>query len=510
MKRPIVSLLILIAAVVIGAAGVSAQFIPTGMQESLDMINSMYGTNYACTPCHGSAGPPLNGYGQAFVNAGGNPFLGDISANRAALRAIQPLDSDSDGFSNIAEINARTLPGDPASRPLSSLIMPRPVSGQQAVAAPTSTAAFTNADPIKSIPFGFGSLATGGTTFDLQVKLAAFNGPVDIYLAIQAPLVLGPELFVVSAGGVGPISQVGLSPWIANTTAATDTTFFTNLPVSNLAEGVYRFFLAVTPAGNPATFYIWASDFKVGKTLSTATFLNGSQMVPPVTTTGQGVGTMDVNLITGALSSQIDFSGLSGASTAAHIHQGAAGNPLGPIVIPFEGGQAVTTGTWRAPAGSALTLDRVAALMNDQLYYVVHSQANPGGEIRGQIIFPDVITTTLSGAEMVPPVATSGRATGTLTVNLVTGVTSGQVTFSGLSGTATAAHIHVGSVGTPLGTIIVNLAGGAGSTSGTWAVPAGTILTAAQVSALLNDGLYYVIHSSANPGGELRGQILFP
>jgi len=35
----------------------------------------------------------------------------------ASLKAIETLDADKDGFKNIAEIKAGTLPGDPASKP---------------------------------------------------------------------------------------------------------------------------------------------------------------------------------------------------------------------------------------------------------------------------------------------------------------------------------------------------------------------------------------------------------
>ena len=43
--------------------------------------------------------------------------------------------------------------------------------------------------------------------------------------------------------------------------------------------------------------------------------------------------------------------------------------------------------------------------------------------------------------------------------------------------------------------------------SGTWGVPAGTVLTEAQAAAFGAGGLYLNAHSTANPGGEIRGQI---
>jgi hypothetical protein len=50
-----------------------------------------------------------------------NPYgtmLKGKKVNAAFLKAIESKDSDKDGFSNIAEIKADTLPGDPKSKPV--------------------------------------------------------------------------------------------------------------------------------------------------------------------------------------------------------------------------------------------------------------------------------------------------------------------------------------------------------------------------------------------------------
>jgi len=58
----------------------------------------------ACGLCHTNV-PQLNAYGRAFKNAG------------HAFPPIEPLDSDGDGASNLAEIVALTFPGDAADTP---------------------------------------------------------------------------------------------------------------------------------------------------------------------------------------------------------------------------------------------------------------------------------------------------------------------------------------------------------------------------------------------------------
>jgi hypothetical protein len=116
------------------------------------------------------------------------------------------------------------------------------------------------------------------------------------------------------------------------------------------------------------------------------------------------------------------------------------------------------------------------------------------------------ITAVLSGAQEVPPVATAGTGNAVLSVNFATGALSGTVSFSGLSSVAVAAHIHQGAAGVN-GPIIIPLAGGIGLTSGTWTVPVGTVMTAAQLSALQAGGLYVQIHTQIFPAGEIRAQL---
>lgn len=95
-----------------------------------------------------------------------------------------------------------------------------------------------------------------------------------------------------------------------------------------------------------------------------------------------------------------------------------------------------------------------------------------------------------------------GTGSGTFTLDLGTSVLSYNISFSGLEGTESAAHVH----------------GDAppGSTAGVqFSLPAGSpkvgsspALSAGQI-ADLQAGLYYVnIHSDLCTGGEIRGQIL--
>jgi hypothetical protein len=108
---------------------------------------------------------------------------------------------------------------------------------------------------------------------------------------------------------------------------------------------------------------------------------------------------------------------------------------------------------------------------------------------------------TLSGAEQNPPVTTSASGSGTITVNDDKSV-SGSIKTTGVAGTA--AHIHMAPKGSN-GPVAVGLT--KGSDGNTWSVPAGAKLTDAQYAAYKAGNLYVNVHSAANKGGEIRGQL---
>jgi cysteine-rich repeat protein len=109
-----------------------------------------------------------------------------------------------------------------------------------------------------------------------------------------------------------------------------------------------------------------------------AASLDGAQEVPPVATAATGTATFVLNG-DGTLGYSVTTTGLTG--TAAHIHAGAVGVD-GPILIPLAGGPTVWSG-----ATAPLSPEDLARLKGGTLYVNVHTAANPGGEIRGQIGF---------------------------------------------------------------------------------------------------------------------------
>lgn len=226
--------------------------------------------------------------------------------------------------------------------------------------------------------------------------------------------------------------------------------------------------------------------------------LDGAQETPAVETTARGAGVLQVDESNGAVSGFVVTTGLAGV-TAAHVHLAARGTP-GSVIVPLTGGPDV----WVVPdAAAALTADQITAFRNDNLYFNVHTSANTGGEIRGQL---DKTGTprlaSLTGGQETPPVTTTTAfGGGILAVDATTGEVSGFVVSSGLEGTV--AHVHPGARGAS-GSPIVPLVGG----PRLWVVPdTATALDAAQRTAFTSDGLYYNVHTAANGGGEIRGQL---
>jgi CHRD domain len=112
--------------------------------------------------------------------------------------------------------------------------------------------------------------------------------------------------------------------------------------------------------------------------------LKGSSEVPPTTSSGTGNFTASYDPATKMLTWEGNFSGLTGPATAAHFHGPAeAGKNAGVAVWISEKGQPLTSPF----KGSATLTDAQAAdLEKGMLYVNVHTAANPGGEIRGQVV----------------------------------------------------------------------------------------------------------------------------
>ena len=98
-----------------------------------------------------------------------------------------------------------------------------------------------------------------------------------------------------------------------------------------------------------------------------------------ITSTGKGTGTFTYDPATHTLTYNVTYEGLTGPAVAAHIHGPADPGANGPPVVPFANAASPITGT------ATLTDAQAAELAAGKYYVNVHTAANKGGEIRGQI-----------------------------------------------------------------------------------------------------------------------------
>ena len=120
--------------------------------------------------------------------------------------------------------------------------------------------------------------------------------------------------------------------------------------------------------------------------------------------------------------------------------------------------------------------------------------------LTASLALADDVKIKLTGAEEVPAVTTTATGTGTITIGADKSV-KGSVKTSGIEGVA--AHIHVAPAGKN-GPPIITLTKGA---DGEWTVPAGAVLTDAQLASYKAGDLYVNVHSAAYKGGEIRAQL---
>lgn len=107
----------------------------------------------------------------------------------------------------------------------------------------------------------------------------------------------------------------------------------------------------------------------------TATLAPGAGIV----SSGKGTGTFTYDPATHVLTYNVTYEGLSGPAAAAHIHGPAGPGENAPPVVPFANAASPITGT------ATLTDAQAADLAAGKWYVNVHTAANRGGEIRGQI-----------------------------------------------------------------------------------------------------------------------------
>lgn len=124
------------------------------------------------------------------------------------------------------------------------------------------------------------------------------------------------------------------------------------------------------------------------------TQMSGGEEVPSVSTTA--TGTAEFNLGSGGIDYQASVTGISNV-TSVSIHSGNVGEN-GPVIVTLYSPKTsadlsndvhadgtITAADLEGPMQGKEISDLVSAMSSGVTYVNVHTQANPDGEIRGQI-----------------------------------------------------------------------------------------------------------------------------
>jgi hypothetical protein len=200
---------------------------------------------------------------------------------------------------------------------------------------------------------------------------------------------------------------------------------------------------------------------------------------------------------------------------SVHLHSGKAGQSGGVILdlsdliaadsISLVGGVSLSAPQW---------INVLACLMADSVYINFHTDAFAGGEIRGQVRSTKTLRfdSWLNPAAIVAgggtvTVPSTGYGISTMWLNNTMDTLRYNVFFTGLTSSADAAHFHNAEANTS-GGVVKEVTISGNTITGMWTKSDATNpLTAAMVSQLLQGSLYLVVHTSSNPGGEIRGQV---
>lgn len=229
--------------------------------------------------------------------------------------------------------------------------------------------------------------------------------------------------------------------------------------------------------------------------------LDGAQEVPAVTTTAYGLGTFNLSKDQSKLKFYVVAQGLSGAITAAHFHTGAMGvdGPVSTDLTTMINGNIIS--------GEVDPTAFLTDLKAGNIYINMHTTANAGGEIRGQLKYDTKLTfdARLNGAQQVPAIITNAAAISSIKLNNTLDTLWYDVVADGLSGAITSSHFHAGAAGVS-GSVVIDLSASVVGNRITDTI-VGAALTPALINNFLKGDIYLNIHTTANPNGEIRGQV---
>jgi CHRD domain-containing protein len=140
-------------------------------------------------------------------------------------------------------------------------------------------------------------------------------------------------------------------------------------------------------AMNKLMHIVWTIALVIGFGIATASAetvtlkadLKGSNEVPPNSSPASGKAEATLNTETKVLTWTVTYKDLTGPAVGAHFHGPSEPGKNAGIVLPFKTTQSPIEGT------ATLTDAQMADLLAGKWYANIHTAANPGGELRGNM-----------------------------------------------------------------------------------------------------------------------------
>ncbi|MEO0818451.1 MAG: CHRD domain-containing protein [Pseudomonadota bacterium] len=415
-------------------------------------------------------------------------------------------------------------------------------------------AVVTNADGDATITFTVAS--DGSVTYTTDIDIESFdpdtltvghlhnapageNGPV-----VQDILADARETTGEIAGSTVNVPALDI---VVNT-AATTSDVLSEAEAGNIYYNIHS---SNFPAGEVRGQLVLVSDERDAAGNGDVTFtaiLNGENEVqdPAVVTNADGVGNITFTVANGSVSytTAVNIENFDiGTLTVGHLHNAPAG-ANGPVVQDILADAAadgsVTGSTIEQPqlditvAETSVESSVLAEAEAGNIYFNIHSSDFPAGEVRGQLALTEdardangygtvTFSAVLNGAQEVQDPAVDTFADGTGTV-VFTVANDGSVTYEASVNVTdfdvarlTVGHLHNAPAGEN-GPVVVDLLADANATQGSIEGGEATIPTldiavdfaetdASVVSEAEAGNIYFNIHSSNFPAGEVRGQL---
>ena len=358
---------------------------------------------------------------------------------------------------------------------------------------------------METIPMIMVSGAYGLGSFGLTMDNSKLNFKVICQGLTGA--ITSAKLYAGTIGMVG-VEVADLTSYVSGN-VITGNIIPTSSVLSNLLAG--EIYLNITTVQHPTGEL--RSQLVNYKGLTFDGILDGSQMVPPVSTPAQGVCvirfspdlvTMYYDIVVDGVASSIDYS---------HLHIGDFGQPYNSSSFQVDFTSSINGNRISGTKTniSALNKDR---LLKSNLTLLIHTSSHPQGEIRSQVVryAREGFTVNLEGQQVVPAVSSAAYGSGIVSIDR----DEENAHYNWLAGDLSAPPVDSyfkNNVSGQNGPVIYTLSsamtlmGNNASANGFWTSTDATPFLALNSGQFSAESVYLDITNNVFPSGEIRGQI---